>query len=168
MLAARCGGRAVAPADIHLTLAFIALAPRRCERSIVELIASLPAPGVLALSRVGSFDGRLIWIAPPEPPAHWLDVVAARLRAGLDRLAIGYDRKRLRAHLTLVRGARGVQRAALARIEAPAAARSMGKARICLVESTLLPSGSRYRWIETPGNGSGSGPHRPAAAGEEV
>ncbi len=147
-LAGRFGGRAVAAPDIHLTLAFIGLAPRGAEQAIVELVASLPAPGSLVLSRTGSFDGRLIWLAPPEAVEDWVDALATQLRAGLDRLAIGYDRKRLRAHLTLVRGARGLQRDALARIEVPPAARSLGRAQTFLVESTLLATGSRYRWIE--------------------
>ena len=156
-LAGRFGGRAVAPADIHLTLAFIGQAPRSAEHAIAGAVAALPRPGTLALARVGSFDGRLLWLAPPEPPAQWLAQLAGELRVQLERVGVAFDRKRFRPHVTLVRGARGADRDALAQIQVPAAAGGFGRARAWLVESTLLPSGSRYRWIETPAGTRGEG-----------
>lgn len=149
-LAARFGGRAVAAADVHLTLAFIGQAPRACEAPIARVLAALPPAEPLALRRAGTFDGRLLWVAPDDPPAPWLVDLAGDLRSQLDRLGVAFDRKRLRPHVTLVRGARGADRAALARLELPRSARGLGQARAWLVESTLLAAGSRYRWVGAP------------------
>ena len=156
-LAGRFGGRAVAPADIHLTLAFIGQAPRSAEHAIAGAVAALPRPGTLALARVGSFDGRLLWLAPPEPAQPWLAQLAAELRVQLEGIEVAFDRKRFRPHVTLVRGARGADRDALAQIPVPAAAGAFGQGRAWLVESTLLPSGSRYRWVEAPASTRGEG-----------
>jgi 2'-5' RNA ligase len=149
-LSTRFGGRPLPGDDAHLTLAFVGEAPRAIEVPVRDLLASLPAPRELALSRLGSFDGRLLWIGPAEDPP-WLAALAAATRDGLAALSVPFDRKRFVAHLTLVRRARPAGRDAIERAGRQLAAIDCAPLQVRLVESTLAPGGSRYRYVE-PGH----------------
>jgi len=83
-LARRFGGRGLAADDIHLTLAFVGAAPASIEAPLRESLAGLPAPGGLALGRLGCFGKRLLWCGPGQTP-EWLDGLAQALRTELDR-----------------------------------------------------------------------------------
>lgn len=145
-LAATCGGRVVPAERIHLTLAFIGSAPRALEPALREMLAGLPATGTLRLERLGSFDGRLLWLAPVSAPG-WLDELAAAARIGLERLGAPFDRKRFVAHLTLVRDARPSDRAALTAIGERLEAVELAVNTLHLVESTQDRNGLHYRFI---------------------
>jgi 2'-5' RNA ligase len=146
-LSTRFGGRPVPADDVHLTLAFVGDAPRAIEAPVRGLLASLPAPGELALARLGSFDGRLLWIGPADDPP-WLAALAAAARDGLAALNVPFDRKRFVAHLTLVRKAHPAGRDAIERAGRRLAAVDCAPLEVRLVESTLTPGGSRYRYVD--------------------
>lgn len=104
-LAALRGGRVVPQDRLHLTLAFIGTAPRALAPALCSAVAGLPPPRSLRLDRIGSFDGRLLWIAPSSLP-DWLNAESDAIRGALDRLGVAFDRKAFRPHATLVRDAR--------------------------------------------------------------
>lgn len=145
-LAASCGGRVVPAERVHLTLAFIGNAPRALEPALRELVAALPLPDALVLDRLGSFDGRLLWLGPAETPL-WLAASAQACRDALDRLVVPFDRKPFAAHLTLIRNARptrGEALAALGRLISPI---DLGASTWHPVESTNDGSGLHYRFV---------------------
>ena len=140
-LAQRHGGRPVAAARMHLTVAFLGQAPRTLEPALLALLRAQPAAGPLRLERLGSFGPRLLWAGPPETP-EWLAAMSASLRSGLDALGADYDRKALRPHVTLLRSAR----------HGPDAGDAMrpfdfGPSQLMLVESMTDRPGGHYRWI---------------------
>lgn len=144
-IAALCSGRVVPAERIHLTLAFIGEAPRSREAAMSATVAALPAPQALRLDRIGSFDGRLLWIAP-SAPAPWLADLASALRDGLDRLGVAFDRKKFTAHVTLVRDARPTRGPALEALSDGLAPIVLHGCTLHLVESTSGPTGLRYRF----------------------
>jgi 2'-5' RNA ligase len=148
-LVRRCGGRPVPEDNVHLTLVFIGAAPRALEPELRALVAALPPAPPIELARMGSFDGRLLWLgtAAPRPPAA-LEALVAQLAGGLDALGVAFDRKPFRVHLTLVRGARRLAPPAVAALGQDLRPVTLGAARARLVESELLPGGSRHRWID--------------------
>ncbi|GAA4400907.1 RNA 2',3'-cyclic phosphodiesterase [Quisquiliibacterium transsilvanicum] len=140
-LAARHGGRPVAAARIHLTLAFLGQTPRALEPALLALLRTQPAAGPLRLERLGSFGPRLLWAGPLEIPA-WLAALSAGLRSGLDALGADYDRKPLRPHVTLLRSAH----------QGPDGGDTLrpfdfGPSQLMLVESITDRPGGHYRWI---------------------
>lgn len=140
-LAAAHGGRPIAAARMHLTVAFLGAAPRALEPSLLALLRTLPPPGTLLLDRLGSFGPRLLWIGPQRTPP-WLEDLSTRLRAGLDALGANHDRKPLRPHVTLLRAA-----------QAPVAPGKLlrpidfGASELMLVDSDPSQPGGHYRWI---------------------
>jgi len=144
-LAARCGGRVVPAARVHLTLVFVGNAPRTLEPALRAVVQALPPPQPLVLERLGSFDGRLLWLAP-SAPTEWLDATAGQARDALDRLGIRFDRKPFVAHLTLIRQARPTRGEALAAIGAGLAPVALGHATLHLVESFHDARGLQYRF----------------------
>lgn len=145
-LAALRGGRAVPAQRIHLTLVFIGVAPRALEAPLRALVRSLPPPGSLVLERIGSFDGRLLWLGPAGPCA-WLEATSAAARAGLDALGVPFDRKPFRAHATLVRDARPTRGEALAALAADVRAVRVERPTLHLVESSSDARGLHYRFL---------------------
>lgn len=140
-LAARHGGRPVAVARMHLTVAFLGQAPRSLEPALLALLRAQAAAGPLRLERLGSFGPRLLWAGPRETP-DWLSALSASVRAGLDALGASYDRKPLRPHVTLLRAAR----------HGPDAGDVLepfdfGPSQLQLVESMTDRPGGHYRWI---------------------
>jgi 2'-5' RNA ligase len=140
-LAARHGGRPVAAARMHLTVAFLGQTPRALEPALLAMLREQPAAGALRLERLGSFGPRLLWAGPLETP-DWLAALSAGVRYGLDSLGARYDRKALRPHVTLLRSAR----------QGPDAGDAMrpfdfGPSQLMLVESMTDRPGGHYRWI---------------------
>lgn len=144
-LAARCGGRVVPAARVHLTLVFVGNAPRALEPALRSVVHALPPPRPLVLDRLGSFDGRLLWLAP-SAQTEWLDATAGLARDALDHLGIQYDRKPFVAHLTLIRQARPTRGDALAALGAGLAPVALGQATLHLVESFHDARGLQYRF----------------------
>ncbi|MGD9943201.1 MAG: 2'-5' RNA ligase family protein [Burkholderiaceae bacterium] len=119
-LAAQGAGRPLTAADIHLTLAFVGACDPAEARRLPDLLDGLlpPAPAHpgpeaeasalparFALSRIGAFGPRLLWIGPAEPIS-WVQALSDELRRRLTAAGIAHDERPLRAHLTLLRGAR--------------------------------------------------------------
>lgn len=166
-LAAQVGGRPLAAHDIHLTLAFVGARdaadtallaglldglwpagrpPGRVQQtppaaphlpSCADLAPLMPLP----LSQLGAFGPKLLWIGPAQP-IDWVEALSDTLRQRLSAAGIGYDERPLRAHLTLLRGAR---RATAAR--GPVPPLTPGGWSLCLGWSGLESTPQRrYRW----------------------
>lgn len=145
------GGRLTRSETIHLTLAFIGDLGRERIPELIERLNRLDA----AASRV-EFDqaacwrhNRIAYLAPSQPPRELFDLVA-RLESVLDELAIPFDRRPFKPHITLLRKA-----------ECPKANPAGGRVsdspewgdiepilwsaeRFMLVESVPIPVGMRY------------------------
>lgn len=144
-LAAQCGGRAMAPDNLHATLAFLGNVPRARVAEFVALADALAAsPFELALDIVDYWrHNRIVWAgAQVVPPA--LSDLAAAMRRGLEALAWPADDRPFAAHVTLLRNARRGPAARAARLP-------VWRVRdFVLVESTQQAGGVRYtplrRW----------------------
>lgn len=85
--------------NLHLTLAFIGEWPD--PDTVMEALETLRfEPLELKLTRLGSF-GETIWAGTEENEK--LSVLVSRLRHALSDASIPFDRKRFRAHFTLLR-----------------------------------------------------------------
>lgn len=96
--------RAVHPADLHLTLAFIGDLPETRARALAAALAQRPAPQAppWQLDHLGAFQhARVLWAGGPHHPG--LDALAAEVRTWLDAAGVAYDRKRFVPHVTLLR-----------------------------------------------------------------
>ncbi len=105
-LAGRCGGRALAAGDLHMTVAFIGERPSDDGARLLALLHGLPVrlPGAL-LDAIGRFGPALLWSGPSDAPES-LAELARSVGQRLDDAAVAYDRRPLQPHLTLVRNAR--------------------------------------------------------------
>jgi RNA 2',3'-cyclic 3'-phosphodiesterase len=106
-LASECGGRVMAAANLHTTLAFLGNVPQDRVDSFVALADALvAAPFELPLDTVGYWrHNRIVWTgARLVPPA--LDHLAADMKRGIEALAWPVDDRRYAAHVTLLRDAR--------------------------------------------------------------
>jgi 2'-5' RNA ligase len=133
------GGRATAPDNLHLTLAFlggVTEAQLDKARAVPPLAA---APFTLTLDRLGFWSrSQILWIGPTEPPEPLLALERA-LWGGLAEKRFQRERGRFRPHVTLARGARAARapiRPVRWRIE-----------RLTLLESVQDPGGVRYATI---------------------
>ena len=140
--AAGAGGKAPAPSNLHLTLAFIG--DVRAERlAVLQAIgadAARPTPPfTLTLDRLGGFrDAGIAWLGTtPTPPQ--LDALVRRMRGALGAAGFPVDARPFRVHVTLARRCRNRVRAAAI---APIAWRVE---RLTLTASDLGGDGSRYR-----------------------
>jgi 2'-5' RNA ligase len=130
------GGRATAPDNLHLTLAFlggVTEAQLDKARAVPPLAA---APFTLTLDRLGFWSrSQILWIGPTEPTEPLLALERA-LWGGLAEKRFQRERGRFRPHVTLARGARAARapiRPVRWRIE-----------RLTLLESVQDPGGVRY------------------------
>ncbi|MCF7203917.1 RNA 2',3'-cyclic phosphodiesterase [Pseudomonas oligotrophica] len=99
------GGRAVPPANLHLTLAFLGAQPADALAEIARLGESIRAEAFeLRLDRLISLGKGFICLAPGQPPRALADLVAL-LRAGLAERGLPVDDRPFLPHLTLVRQA---------------------------------------------------------------
>ncbi|MEN9316485.1 MAG: hypothetical protein RIS35_2878 [Pseudomonadota bacterium] len=145
-LARRFGGRVVPENRIHLTLAFIGMAPGDLAPVLCETLAGLPPPGGLTVDRIGSFDGRLLWIAPSSPPG-WLGLLSDTVREALARLEVPFDRKAFRPHVTLVRDARPTSPELLRGAADPTGPIELATTTLHPVESFTDRLGLHYRFL---------------------
>jgi RNA 2',3'-cyclic 3'-phosphodiesterase len=95
--------RPVAPANFHLTLAFIgALDADRATELARRLDRLRSSAFEWELDHVGHFDrARVLWASGPESVS--LLALAATVRSELDALGIAYDSKPFSPHVTLLR-----------------------------------------------------------------
>ncbi|HMN82420.1 MAG TPA: RNA 2',3'-cyclic phosphodiesterase [Burkholderiaceae bacterium] len=111
-LARAAGGRPTAPANLHLTVAFIGPVDDRRFDDIAGLLAATrPPPFTVGLDRLDAFvSQRVLFRAPSQCPAVLLDA-HRELVVGLAEAAVPVDQRPFRPHVTL---ARRCDRAALA------------------------------------------------------
>nr|VFK29456.1 MAG: 2'-5' RNA ligase [Candidatus Kentron sp. MB]VFK74785.1 MAG: 2'-5' RNA ligase [Candidatus Kentron sp. MB] len=141
------GGRSVPRQNFHVTLAFLgAVEPER--RGCVETIAADISANMganmgaqhfrLRLDRVGSFPrAGIIWSGASKTPSALLSLVR-RLNSGLADCGLTLEKRPFKTHVTLFRKAGRVEDASHALVEWPVS-------DFCLVESSTLPGGARYR-----------------------
>ena len=133
-------GRPTAPANLHLTLAFLGQQPAAALPQLEALLRQLPAaPLALPLNHCGYFPPpKIAWIGPEPAPAALL-TLQRKLVQALTQLPIRYQpAARFLPHVTLARHAG----AAPPSLPAPIRWRS---SQIALACSETLPQGARYR-----------------------
>lgn len=146
---AECGGRAMGPGKIHLTLFFIGAVERERLAALAVVAQAVRAERFdLQLDTLGYWrHNRIVWAGAQECPAG-LSALVAVLSAGLAREGIHGEDRPYVPHITLVRGA---ARAPAARPFAPLAWRARDFA---LIESVPAGGGVRYgmrgRWPLRP------------------
>lgn len=142
-------GRWTAPANYHLTLAFIGgVDEERLPAVSAALRALAPARRGFALSldTVGAFPSprrpRVAWAGPHAPPADFAALCGA-VRAALSGLGFAFD-ERADPHVTL---ARADGRTPLPQV-APPVPTVLRIERLTLFESVTAPEGARYTPLE--------------------
>jgi 2'-5' RNA ligase len=139
------GGRAMRPASLHLTLAFIGAVATE-QLGILRTVAGevRAAPFDLSLDRLGFWPQRgILWAGCRQPPSA-LRRLSERLDAGLAAAGFALDRpggKSLVPHVTL---ARRVRCRELPRLETPI---RWHVGDFALVESHLHPSAASYQTL---------------------
>jgi 2'-5' RNA ligase len=139
-LAARTGGRAVADANIHLTLAFVGNVTASAIARLKAILATLPQREfTLALDSMGTWKHvEVAWVAPTTVPEA-LRALHAFLSAALGDAGFTVETRPFRPHLTLARRGR---RPLAAFACAPIDWRVTG---VSLMRSTSAEDGVRYR-----------------------
>ena len=141
-----CGGRAMRPWTLHLTLAFLGRTPEEKFEAVRMAAAGVRGAAFeLAIDRAGYWaQNRILWVGcdfVPPALAELQSGLAARLAAG----GIAFDAKPFEAHVTLLRNARAATR------ELPQASVDWRVRDYVLVESKpapdLGPDSSRYEVI---------------------
>ena len=109
-------GRASAPEDLHITLAFLgAVSPERLDCVVCAAERVRGEPFTLEVDRVGFWPRpRILWCGPTEHPPALLGLVAS-LQWGLKDCGFAPERRPFQAHVTLARNARKTGRVALQR-----------------------------------------------------
>jgi 2'-5' RNA ligase len=143
-VAERCGGRPVAAAKIHLTLAFLGeLAPERAAAASAAADRVTGEAFVATFDRLGAFSrAGVAWVAPSRPPAQ-LEALAAALAARLRESGFALEERAFAAHVTL---ARRIRRKPEGALPEPLAWEANAFA---LVESDLRTGSyvTRGRWV---------------------
>ena len=139
------GGRLIAPANLHMTLAFLGdcdAARRACIENAAESAAA-PAFNVRLVEAQWRRRGGMVWLAAPDVPKSLTSLVVSLNRA---LVACGHmpDSRPFRAHVTVARNVRHLRRqAAGVLVEWPVR-------EYCLAASMLTSRGSNYtvvrRW----------------------
>lgn len=148
--------RRVAPALLHVTLAFIGSVGEErvpeIARAVEAAVRDSPA-FVIPFDRVGRFPERgpirVVW-AGTGPAAERIEHLGVGVRATLAREGVPFDPKPLRPHVTLARVRDGATERELSRVAAAVAAARLpvGLAAtadaVHLMESVLSRGGPRY------------------------
>jgi len=143
--AAAAGGRAVAAANLHLTLEFLGQVPDAQLDSLRAVGAALALPDEsLLLDRLDWWRRAAMLVAAPSAPGQALLAAQADLRQVLKARGFRVDSRAFRPHVTLARKLTAPPPAA-----APIAV-AWPVRELALVESVPTPTGSRYtplaRW----------------------
>ncbi len=145
-LQAQVQGRKVAPANLHLTLAFLGSQPRTSLPLLDSLLDKLPEPRfALAIDSYGYFSkARIAWAGPSLMPDSLLWVYNALVNA-LDEAQVVYKSAGgFRPHVTLARDAERVDQQA-----SPSPAIAWPVDTIALVESVPVQGGVHYQLLAT-------------------
>ena len=125
----------------HLTLKFlgdvdVASAPKLIDAA--DVAASRHPPLEMSVRDVGAFPNfrraRVVWIGVEQEPR--LELLHHDLELACEQAGFDVEGRPFRPHITLARVARTVRMKAIVSVE-----------RITLFESTLAPTGARYRRI---------------------
>lgn len=133
-------GRAVAAANLHMTLAFVGSVDAARRECLEAAAATVVAPALsVCFDRLGFWPRpRILWAGASAAPAA-LGALVEALTAALVPCGHKPDPRPFRAHVTLARKA----------LRAPAVERIMPVVwpadAFCLVESVSGPAGSEYR-----------------------
>ncbi|SFU49220.1 RNA 2',3'-cyclic phosphodiesterase [Halomonas korlensis] len=137
---ARCGGRRMPDANLHLTLAFLGeVGPARLEALVHWVEQQTLPPGCWTLDRWGCFRApRIVWIGggKPEPT---LQRLHDRLWQALAALGFEGEPSRYVPHITLLRRAERLETR-----ELPAFRIDWPYRQVELIHSLTGPGGSRY------------------------
>lgn len=106
-LRALCGGRAMRPGNLHMTLAFLGSVE---EGHLGKVGRAADEVALRAISLVLDQPGywkrnRIVWAGASAPPPE-LEALVLELRNALARSRVGFDAKPFAAHVTLLRDAR--------------------------------------------------------------
>lgn len=138
---AGAGGRRVAAANLHLTLAFLGELEAPAVRAVRDTTMSLQfPPSTLILDRLGFWSRTgILWCGSREPGVELVRFVT-QLRDRLARLGFRPDRRPFAPHVTLFRKARRRPRVRIKPI--------LWELReVCVIRSTLLQAGARYEIV---------------------
>jgi len=157
------GGRPVAPANLHVTLAFLGSVAEPLLPALREAAATLPGePVELTFDRIAFWPRPQVLVAACAAPPPATAELVARLWSRLAPLGIEPDPRPYAPHITLAR-----------KVRKPHPDLSMKLVRwpvddLALVESVTDPAGARYqvlsRWPLGAASGPGSPPEPPVAA----
>jgi len=138
--AAGVEGRYLAPANLHLTLAFIGEWPG----DVTACLPAVEAPFPITLSRIGVFPRAKVLWAGVQPSAA-LDGLAARVRQRLRAAGIPFDPQEFNPHITLIRKPLLPDEALLSDIRPQPAVMTVDE--VCLYRSERRESGMAYTVI---------------------
>jgi len=138
------GGREVPATNFHVTLAFLGSVASDQVARIEQAAAGWHCRARLEFTRLAWWPkARLLCLEAPEPPAVFLDAVAA-LHSGLREAGFALESRPYRAHVTLVRN---VGRP-VACLDAPGLPVDWPVGGIALVASVQATGGSRYSVLQ--------------------
>lgn len=142
-LAEASGGRPVAPANYHVTLAFLGSVPNEALPAIVAAVEGLAAPAVtLRLDTLGAFPAAgVLWLGAATGPPE-LAALAAGIRDLMTGLGLRPDEKPFQPHVTIARHV--PRRPRLAALPALADPVAWPVRDFALVDSVTDPAGARY------------------------
>lgn len=149
----RAGGRAVPPANYHITLAFLGDQPGELFDAIVAAAQRVAAPPMeLSLDTFHCWPKpRVFWFGPRQfPPA--LPRLSADLWTQMETLGLSRDRRALQPHVTLARKVR-----VLPDLDAPKPVR-WPVDQFVLIESSGSHKGPNYCVVERFSPGSSPDP----------
>ena len=145
--------RYVKPDGLHLTLHFLGdLEPSQIEAvsALLEKVAADSPPAGLELTNVGGFPNleqpRVVVINARQTNGRSLTDIQRTISDGLEQIGIVTDKRPWTPHLTLAR-VNGRCRFQTSGLMVPAL--RIAVASVELMESTLKPSGSRYKIISS-------------------
>ncbi len=149
----RCGLKFkwVAPENIHLTLKFLGEITNEQANevaSVLETTAAATEAFDLSIEGIGQFPPkgtpRVVWLGA-QGDTDPLAELESRIREGLDRAGIPYDKKPFHPHLTIARVDRGFRGPLRVSDKLRAfKAGGMNAARVELIKSDLQPTGAVY------------------------
>lgn len=140
-LSTDCGGHAMRPETIHLTLAFIGALPVYQLQQLYAAAAQVSSPAFdWQIDRVGYWcRNQILWAGTSQPPAA-LTSLASRLHAALNDAGLAFDNsKPFAPHITLLRKTRCEQP-----IQPPRALYWQVR-EFVLVQSETTAEGTNYR-----------------------
>nr|VFK37154.1 MAG: 2'-5' RNA ligase [Candidatus Kentron sp. SD]VFK39731.1 MAG: 2'-5' RNA ligase [Candidatus Kentron sp. SD]VFK78798.1 MAG: 2'-5' RNA ligase [Candidatus Kentron sp. SD] len=152
-----CEGTSVPKRNFHVTLAFLGSVDAARQRCLAEMAAGIEVrPFVLRLDSVGCFlRAGIVWSGASRAPPGLISLVG-KLNRGLTECGFTPEGRPFQAHVTLFR------KADLRNNPAGSERRSHDPIEwlisdFCLVESSTLPTGARYRVLDRwPLRGDGS------------